>query len=86
MDHQNKKLHLNYPCSWVYKIIGTDENEMQAAVSEIIQDRSCKISLSRQSENAKYVSLNLELTVESESHRIALYELLRAHKSIKVVL
>lgn len=80
------KPHLNYPCAWVYKIIGTDQNDMQNAVSEIIQDRSCNISVSRLSEHAKYVSLNVELVVESESHRMALYEAFKAHKAVKVVL
>jgi putative lipoic acid-binding regulatory protein len=71
---------------WGYKLIGLDQNDMQAAVSEIIHDRTCRISFSRQSENAKYISLNLELIVESESHRRALYDALRAHQAIKVVL
>ena len=82
----NKKLHLEYPCSWIYKIIGADEDEMKSAVCEIIQDRQCKVAVSRQSETAKYVSLNVELTVESESHRMDLYEALKAHRAIKLVL
>jgi hypothetical protein len=59
---------------------------MQSAVHDSIRDRSCRISLSRQSETAKYVSLNVELTVESESHRTTLYEALKAHRAIKMVL
>jgi len=85
-DPKKKKLHLDYPCAWTYKIIGTTHDEMQSAVSEIIQDQTCKISMSRQSENARYVSLNIEVIVESESHRTAIYEALRAHRAIKVVL
>jgi len=85
-DLKKEKLKLEYPCAWSYKIIGTDQNDMQAAVEEIVQDRTCKISVSRQSEKAKYISLNIELTVESESHRTVLYEALRAHKAIKIVL
>lgn len=83
---KKQKLHLEYPCLWTYKVIGADQDEMKGAVHEIIQDRSCKISLSRQSETAKYISLNVELTVESESHRTALYEALKAHRAIKLVL
>ncbi len=85
-DPKNKKLHLDYPCAWAYKIIGTDQNDMQTAVAEIIQDRLCRISVSRLSDTAKYISLNVELTVESESHRMALYEALKAHRAIKLVL
>ncbi len=85
-ENKKQKLSLNYPCLWIYKIIGINEDEMKHAVCEIIQDRQCRISLSRQSETARYVSLNVELIVESESHRMALFEELKAHPAIKLVL
>lgn len=83
---KQQKLQLQYPCPWVYKIIGADADEMKNAVYDIVRDRSCTISLSRQSEAAKYFSLNVELTVESESHRKDLYEALKAHRAITFVL
>jgi uncharacterized protein len=85
-ENKKQKLHLAYPCLWIYKIIGADPDEMKNAVCEIIQDRPCRIFLSRQSETAKYISLNVELTVESESHRTDVYEALKAHQAIKLVL
>ncbi|MEN6509976.1 MAG: DUF493 domain-containing protein [Smithella sp.] len=85
-ENEKQNLQLEYPCSWTYKIIGTDRDEMKCAVYEIIQDRQCRISPSRQSETAKYFSLNVELTVESESHRTNLYEALKAHRAIILVL
>lgn len=30
---RKKKLQLEYPCPWVYKIIGTDADEMRRAVA-----------------------------------------------------
>ena len=57
---KTQKPRLEYPCLWLYKVIGTDRDEIQNAVGNIIRDRSCKISLSRHSEGAKYVSLNVE--------------------------
>ncbi|MDD4357308.1 MAG: DUF493 domain-containing protein [Smithellaceae bacterium] len=86
LEKNNEKLQLKYPCLWTYKIIGMDPDEMKCAVYEIIRDRQCHISPSRQSETAKYFSLNVELTVESESHRTNLYEALKAHRAIKLVL
>jgi putative lipoic acid-binding regulatory protein len=83
---KKQKLQLEYPCPWVYKIIGPDKDEMQIAVAEIIRDFKYKISPSRSSESAKYHCLNVELTVESESQRTALYEALKAHRAIKMVL
>jgi putative lipoic acid-binding regulatory protein len=77
---------LEYPCPWVYKIIGPDKDEMQNAVAEVIRDCKYKISHSRSSETAKYHCLNVELTIESESQRTALYEALKAHRAVKMVL
>lgn len=85
-DTKKKKLHLDYPCLWVYKIIGRDKDEMESAVAEIIRDCKYELSPSRVSETGKYHCLNLELTVESESQRIALYEALKAHRAVKIVL
>jgi len=85
-DNEKRKVQLEYPCPWVYKIIGPDADEMRHAVAEIICDRAYKISHSRDSEKGKYHCLNVELSVESESHRTALYEALKAHRAVKMVL
>lgn len=86
LDAAKQGLDLEYPCMWIYKIIGTDQSEMESVVAEIIRDRSYKISFSRRSETARYISLNVELEVESESHRIDLYKALKASQVIKLVL
>jgi putative lipoic acid-binding regulatory protein len=85
-DDEKKKVQLEYPSPWVYKIIGPDADEMQRAVAEIIRDRDYKITHSRSSKTAKYHCLNVELSVESESHRTDLYEALKAHRAVKMVL
>jgi uncharacterized protein len=85
-DNKNRKVQLEYPCPWVYKIIGPNADEMRRAVAEIICDRAYKISHSRSSAAAKYHCLNVELSVESESHRTALYEALKAHRAVKIIL
>jgi uncharacterized protein len=85
-NDKKQKLQLEYPCPWVYKIIGPDADEMQRAVAEIICDRAYKITHSRDSKTDKYHCLNVELSVESESHRTALYEALKAHRAVKIVL
>jgi uncharacterized protein len=85
-NDEKRKVQLKYPCPWVYKIIGADENEMRRVVAEIICDRAYKITHSRSSEKSKYHSLNVELSVESESHRTTIYEALKAHRAVKIVL
>ena len=52
-DNKKRKVQLEYPCPWVYKIIGPDADEMRRAVAEIICDRAYKISHSRSSETAQ---------------------------------
>ena len=85
-DDTKQKVQLEYPCLWVYKIIGSNIDEMHRAVAEIIQDRHYTISHSRSSETAKYHCLNIEISVESDSHRTSLYETLKAHQAFKLVL
>jgi len=77
---------IDYPCSWSYQIIGADKDSLRRAVAEIIQDRTYRMVLSRSSEKGKYQSFQLEVVVESEGHRLAVYEALRAHPAVKIVL
>jgi len=77
---------IDYPSSWTYQIIGADEDSLRRAVGEIIQDRTYRMVLSRSSEKGKYQSFQLEVVVESEGHRLAVYEALRAHPAVKIVL
>ncbi|MCE5212037.1 MAG: DUF493 domain-containing protein [Deltaproteobacteria bacterium] len=85
-EDKDNKLKLEYPCTWIYKIIGVDQDEMSSAVREIIQDRSCSITLSRLSKNARYCCLNVAVTVESESHRQSIYEAMKSNPAIKIIL
>jgi len=85
-DAEKRKGQLEYPCLWVYKIVGPDRDEMQRAVAGIIRDRSYRIVHSRSSETGKFHCLNVELSVESEGHRKDLYENLRIHPAIRIVL
>ena len=85
-DEKKQKFQLEYPCPWVYKIIGPDKDKMEAAVAEIVRDCKYKISPSRSSKTDKYHCLNVELTVGSESQRTSLYEALKAHPAVKMVL
>jgi putative lipoic acid-binding regulatory protein len=85
-DDKKQKVLLQYPCNWVYKIIGTDIDEMQCAVEEIIRDRSYKISPSHTSTKSRYHCLNVEVLVESDSHRTAIYDALKTNPAVKVVL
>ena len=82
----NCKAKLDYPCQWLYKVIGTDHEQLRHAIAEIINDSPCKISLSNSSSSGKYLCLNLEITVQSEEERNSIYLDLKAHQHIKIVL
>ena len=87
MAEQKKgSLSLDYPCAWGFKIIGQSEEEMRRAVAGIIRDRPYRLILSRSSETGKFHCLNVELSVESEGHRLDLYASLKGHPAIKLVL
>ena len=81
-----RKAHIEYPCTWAYKVIGTDEETMRQAVREIIKDETCSIRLSNSSSTGKYHCLDIELVVCSEEERLKIYEYLKNHSAIKIVL
>ncbi len=86
MNKLSKKVKIDYPCRWVYKVIGMDKEMLQGIFAALLQDSSYSITASRSSATGKYICLNLEVTVESEEKRIAIYETLRGNPSIKYIL
>ncbi|MDW7771703.1 MAG: DUF493 domain-containing protein [Desulfobulbaceae bacterium] len=80
------KARINYPCSWQYKIIGEDRAAMQELVASTLADRPYTLTLSNVSRSGRYVAMNLELTVDDEEQRLALYRILAASRETKVVI
>ena len=81
----NQKVSIDYPCRWVYKVIGADETKMRAAIAAAIPG-GCEITVSRSSAGGKYVSLTVTVHVEDEISRTCVYEALLKDPSVKVVL
>jgi uncharacterized protein len=81
----NQKACIDYPCRWVYKVIGPDEARMRAAIAEVIPG-GWEITASRSSTTGKYLSLDVTVQVEDEASRLSIYEALRKDPSVKVVL
>ena len=80
------KPEIDYPCVWQYKVIGMERKAVQAALSEQLGDAPYSLSESRTSKKGKYISFNLELTVQDDNQRLHLYSALTDHPAIKVVL
>jgi putative lipoic acid-binding regulatory protein len=80
------KLELDYPCHWVYKVIGKGQDRVRSAIAEVIQGQIYTITLSNTSRTGKYCCLNVGMQVRSEGHRTTIYAALVNHPDIKVVL
>lgn len=85
-DLSKEKLQLTYPCQWTYKVIGAGEEILRLAISDILPDRDYSVTLSNQSRTGKYCCLNLQMTVDSDEDRTQLYEALRRHSLIRIIL
>ena len=80
------RMQLEYPVKWQYKIIGMDEQRLRDAIAGMSPDDDYSLTPSHVSAKGKYTSLNLELIVNSEAHRNALFHSLKAHPDIRMVL
>ena len=86
INDNKQKLKLDYPCNWCYKVIGREREVLKKAIHEVILEREHEINDSKQSATGKYVSLNLDLLVHNEDDRNFIYEALKAHQNVKMVL
>jgi len=85
-DNSPEKPEISYPCSWNYTVIGTDANGVQEAIFEIIGERECSLNASNSSKTGKYCSYKLELLVYNEEERNLIFEEIKRHKCVKMVL
>lgn len=86
MEWIMSKLEIEYPCVWAYSIIGPDEREMQAAARFAVGEKKHELTKSNKSSGGKYISLKLELIVDDEAERLAIFELLKYDKAVKMVI
>jgi putative lipoic acid-binding regulatory protein len=86
INDSTQKLELTYPCSWSYKIIGHGKDLIIDAVCEVIPEREHSLKESNISKTGKYTSMNLDLLVHNEDERNFIFEALKAHQHIKMVL
>lgn len=82
----NKKLELDYPCPWLYKVIGIDEALIRAAVACIAGEMEYTIAYSKTSKGGKYCSLDCTVVVPREEIRLALYEVFKNDPAVTMVL
>ena len=86
INDSKKKAQIQYPCNWCYKVIGSDKESIQNAVKEVLDEREHKLSDSNKSKGGKYTSMNLDMLVHNDDDRQTIYEELKKHKDLKMVL
>lgn len=86
LNDKTDKLELTYPCSWSYKLIAGEKEALEQAIRDVIDEREHKLTHSKNSKGGKYVSMNLDLLVHNEDDRNFIYEALKKHQNIKMVL
>jgi len=84
-DRKNQPPRMDYPCRWIYKVIGSDEAAMRLAIADIMTC-DCDVTPSRNSASGKYLTLDVSLLVEDEASRLSFYDALCKHPSVKLVL
>jgi len=85
-EGDDRKLELEYPCNWKYKIVGAERQKLEAAIHSVILERAHTVAHSNSSKTGKYISLNLDLIVHNEDDRTFIFEALKAHQDVKMVL
>ena len=93
-DVQKERPEITYPCPWGFKVIGLQEEAVREAIKECLGDclnresgdRPYEVGFSRSSGSGKYVSITLNLEVQDEEERNALFRALADHPEIRMVI
>ncbi len=82
----SKRPEIEYPCEWVYKVIGKNVEGLIAAIEKASLNLNYEITPSNISKNGNYFSLNLKMTVPSETVRDLVYQKLNNDPEVIIVL
>ncbi|AWK62356.1 hypothetical protein HCN_1750 [Helicobacter cinaedi PAGU611] len=85
MNLDLQKPNITYPCKWEYRIIGKDEKKLRELIFEIMP-REYEIKFGKNSAQGHYVSLYVELVVQSENERNEIFSALQKSQEVKMVL
>ncbi|KHE90321.1 MAG: DUF493 domain-containing protein [Candidatus Scalindua rubra] len=81
----NEEIKIDYPCEWVYKVIGSNKESVHNAIAGIILDSEYQINDSNSSKTGKYLSFNVTVLVGDEAYRNKIYQAFKGHDDIKFV-
>ena len=81
-----KKVQIDYPCHWEYKVIVPQGLDITQPLKTIFQNREFSTNPSHTSKKGSYESFNVTVLVTSDSERQTLFDALKSHQDIKYVL
>jgi len=76
---------IDYPCTWPYKVIGSDRALMEKEISAKLNHMQFEMSVSNQSKKGKYVSFHVEATVNNDGERVDVFNTLKNIPTVKMV-
>jgi uncharacterized protein len=81
---------LKFPCEFPIKVIGTNHENYQAAITAILQRHVPDLNMdtlnTKESSGGKYLSVSAQFTAQSRAQVDDLYRELTAHPDVKWVL
>jgi putative lipoic acid-binding regulatory protein len=86
INDSKQKVLIEYPCNWCYKVIASEKAALEQAIKDVIDERAHTLTPSNKSKTGKYVSMNLDLLVHNEDDRTFIFDALKHHQDIKMVL
>ncbi|MFW5875854.1 MAG: DUF493 domain-containing protein [Myxococcota bacterium] len=86
MEPLTGKPVIEYPCAWEWRVIGSDPDQVKAAVAEVLAEREHTLRSANRSPKGRWLSMSLELEVQSEADRDAIHRALTGHRWIRLAL
>lgn len=75
-----------YPVEWEYRVIGQDEDALRAVIDRVFAGRDHLVRPGKRSRAGRWVSVHVELVVDSEPDRDRLHALLVADAAVRMVM
>ena len=85
-ENKSKKLKLQYPCKWSYKIVTDNSECLKNSISCMLSDKEHNLNFSNKSKKGNFESYELSLTVNSDEERNKIYNDLKKDKNIKAII
>jgi len=85
-SEKSKKLELDYPCEWEYKLVTKDGEKLKDSISKKYSHRDYTLDFSNKSKKGNYESYSLKMTVNDEKDRVDTYNDLKKDENVKIII